>query len=250
MKTYRKTITFVIVLTLFVSLGASFGSAATSGQRYLTEFIPDTLKSQLSPDASTYEGLSTNALNKLTLFNTKVEELKKRGRVTSQEATSVQSDANALKSLLGNLKNSLNSIIDKLKGANKFSSEFDTIAVNSIRAKKAEAANKLVASGGARALLNAALANINAAISEINNIQADPIFSPRRASLNERAFGSLQGHGVLPVAYTNAPAGSAPAIRFAIVVIKCSVLGARLLIKTIKGTDTQEDADAFNNCDN
>jgi hypothetical protein len=249
MKTYRKTITLVIVLTLFVSLGASFGSATTSGQRYLTEFIPDILKAQLSPDASTYERLSTDALNKLTLFNNRVEQLKKRGQVTPQEAAGVQSDANTLKSLLGNLKNSLNSIIDKLKGANKFSSEFDTIAVNSVRAKKAEAANKLVASGGARALLNTTLSNLNAAITEINNIQADPIFSPRRASLNERDFGQVNGYSLLPVAHSNATAPAAPAVRFAIVVIKCSVLGARLLIKTIKGTDTQDDADAFRNCD-
>jgi hypothetical protein len=250
MKTYRKTITFVIVLTLFVSLGTSFGSATTSAQRYLTEFIPDTLKSQLSPDASTYERLSTDALNKVNLFNNKVEDLKRRGRVTPQEGASVQSDANALKSLLGNLKNSLNSIIDKLKSANKFTGDFDTLAANSIRAKKPEAANKLLASGGARALLNATLANISAAISEINNIQADPIFSPRRASLNERDFGQVKGYSLLPVASTSATAPAAPPVRFAIVVLKCAVLGGRLLIKTIKGNDTDQDAQDFKDCDN
>jgi FtsZ-binding cell division protein ZapB len=248
MKTYRKLVTLTLVLTLFASLGASFGSATISAQRSLSEFIPDTVKSQLAPDASNYERLATEAVSKVTLFNNKVEELKRRGRVTAQEKASIQSDGNALKSLLGNLRSSLSSIIDKLRSANKLSADFDAIAVNSIRAKKPEAADKLVAQGGARALLNATLSNLGAAISEINSIQSDPLFRASADSVNEKEFKQALGQGLIPVAYTTT--ASAPPARFAIVVIKCAVLGTRLLIKTIKGTDTQKDSDDFKNCDN
>jgi hypothetical protein len=248
MKSSRKTATFALLITLFAGLGASFGSPTASAQRYLSEFIPSTVKSQISPDAANYERLSVDAINKVLLFNNKVEEAKKRGRATAQEKASIQSEGNALKSLLGNLRNSLSSIIDKLRSANKLSPDFDSLALNSIRAKKSEAADKLTAQGGARALLNATLANLNAAITEINSIQADPIFRASAAPGSD--FDLRREHGLIPVAYTPAAAPSAPPARFAIVVIKCSVLGARLLIKTIKGTDTQQDADDFKNCDN
>jgi hypothetical protein len=247
MKTYRKTVTFALVITLFASLGASFGSTTANAQRYLTEFIPSTVKAQISSDASNFERLSADAIRNVTLFNSKVEQLKTRGRVTPQEKAGIQTEGNALKSLLGNLRSSLSSIIDKLRSANKLSADFDSLAVNSIRAKKSEAADKLTAQGGARALLNATLANLNAAITEINTIQADPLFRASADSLNERDFGQAR---LIPVAYAPVGTPSAPPARFAIVVIKCSVLGARLLIKTIKGTDTQQDADDFKNCDN
>src|SRR5690242_6688989 len=117
MKTYRQTITLVILLTIFVSLGTAFGTATPGAQRNLSEFIPTSLKSQLSPDATNIERLSTEGLAKVILFNNKVENLKRRGNVTPQEATVIQAEGNALKSLLGNLRNSLNSLVNQLKSA-------------------------------------------------------------------------------------------------------------------------------------
>src|ERR1044071_1845681 len=132
MKPYRNITTLVIVFTLIAGLGAAFGSPTASAQRSLSEFIPATLKSQISADAVNFERLSTEAVSKVTLFNNKVEDLRRRGSATPQEKAAVRAEAGALKSLLGNLRSSLSSIIDKLRGANKLTGDLDTLVANAI----------------------------------------------------------------------------------------------------------------------
>jgi hypothetical protein len=237
MKILNKTITFLIVLTFLASTGAPFGSAATD------EFLSPQLKAAISVDADTFINSSTDYLKNWEAIPAKIRELKAKANPTAVEINTTRNQLLTLKRLLNAMKTSLTGVINKLKAANKYV-EQDNFVLNSVRAKNAGAATKLQTEGGAHNILDSA-SNITEQLNVVDQFLADPIFRRNTASFY------LENHNNSPFKLVRASytpsAAAAPAFRLS---FTCLVLGSRLIIKTIKGTDTQRDADQFVNACN
>jgi hypothetical protein len=229
-----KTITFTIILTLFASLGVPCSSAA--GQ----EFLSPQLKAAISVDADTFINASNDYLKDWEKIPGRVRELKAKANPTAAEINVTRNELLNLKRLLNTMKTSLTAIINKLKAANKYV-EQDNFVFNSVRSKNAGAASKLQAEGGAHNILDNAV-NITDQLNRIDQILADPIFRRGTASLHTESAGHSQFK--LVRASFNANATATPVFRLS---FTCLVLGSRLIIKTVRGTETQRDVDQFIN---
>jgi hypothetical protein len=234
MKIFNKTITFVIALTLFASFAAPFGAAATE------DFLSPQLKAAIAVDSDAFLNSSNEYMKKWDAIPGKLAALKAKANPTAAEINVVRNDLLTLKNLLNSMKNSLTSVINKLKAANKFV-EQDNFVLNSVRNKNAGAASKLQAAGGAHSILENT-SDITEQLARVDQFLADPIFRRSTTSLNIES-GINSEFKVIRASFT-AEAPAAPAFR---VSFACLVLGSRLIIKTIKGTDTQRDADQFVN---
>jgi hypothetical protein len=236
MKTLNKTITFVIVLTFLISTGAPFGSAATD------EFLSPQLKAAISVDADTFINSSSDYLKNWEGIPARIQGLKAKANPTAAEINVVRTDLLNLKRLLNTMKTSLTAVINKLKGANKYI-EQDNFVLNSVRSKNAGAAGKLQSEGGAHNILDGT-SNITEQLNRVDQFLADPIFRRNTASFHLESDNNAE-FKIVRASYTTG-AAVAPVFRLS---FTCLVLGSRLIIKTIKGTDTQRDADQFvNNC--
>jgi hypothetical protein len=234
MKIFNKTITFVIALTLFASLAAPFGSAATE------EFLSPQLKAAIAVDSDAFLNSSNEYMKKWDAIPGKLAALKAKANPTAAEINVVRNELLNLKNLLNSMKNSLTSVINKLKAANKFI-EQDNFVLNSVRNKNAGAASKLQEAGGAHNILDGT-SNIAEQVAKIDQFLADPVF--RRGTTSLYIENGINSEFRFIRASFTAEAPAAPVFR---VSFTCLVLGSRLIIKTIRGTDTQRDADQFVN---
>jgi hypothetical protein len=234
MNTFYKTITFIIVLTLFASLGAPFASAASE------EFLSPQLKSAITVDADTFINSSADYLKNWEKIPGRVQELKAKANPTAAEINVTRNELLNLKRLLNTMKTSLTGIINKLKAANKYV-EQDNFVFNSVRSKNAGAASKIQAEGGAHNILDSVV-NISEQLNRIDQFLAEPIFRRGSASLHTESPNPSQFRLVRASFNANAPV--TPAFRLA---FTCLVLGSRLIIKTIRGTETQGDVNQFVN---
>jgi hypothetical protein len=234
MKILNKTITFVIVLTLFASIATPFGSAAT------TDFLSPQLKAAISVDADTFINSSNDYLKDWDKIPGKLQELKAKANPTAAEINVVRNGLLNLKRLLNTMKTSLTGVINKLKAANKYI-EQDNFVLNSVRSKNAGAASKLQTEGGAHNILDGT-SNITEQLNRVDQLLADPIFRRAAASFHPESDNNLEFKVVRASFASNTPA--APVFRLT---FTCLVLGSRLIIKTIRGEDTQRDTDQFVN---
>lgn len=232
MNTLYKTTTFIIVLTLFASLGAPFSSAASE------EFLSPQLKTAISVDADTFINSSADYLKNWEKLPGRVEELKAKANPTAAEINVTRNELLNLKRLLNTMKTSLTAIINNLKAANKYV-EQDNFVFNSVRSKNAGAAGKLQAEGGAHNILDSVV-NISDQLNRIDHLLAEPIFRRGTASLHTESPDGSQFK--LVKASFNASTPAPPVFRLA---FTCLVLGSRLIIKTIRGTETQGDVNQF-----
>lgn len=236
MKRLNKTITFVIALTLLASVGVPFGSAATD------EFLSPQLKAAISIDADTFINSSNDYLKDWEKIPGRIQALKAKANPTAVEINTTRNDLVNLKRLLNTMKSSLTAVINKLKAANKYI-EQDNFVLNAVRSKNAGAASKLQSEGGAHNILDGT-SNITEQINRVDQFLADPIFRRNTASFHIESDTNSEFNIVRASSTTLAPA--APVFRLS---FTCLVLGSRLIIKTLKGTDTQRDADQFvNSC--
>ncbi len=234
MKIFNKTITFVIALTLFASFAAPFDAAATE------DFLSPQLKAAIAVDSDAFLNSSNDYMKKWDAIPGNLAALKAKANPTAAEINVVRNDLLNLKRLLNSMKSSLTSVINKLKAANKYI-EQDNFVLNSVRSKNVGAASKLQAAGGAHNILDST-ANITEQVAKIDQFLADPIFRRSTTSFNIE-YGINSEFKVIRASFT-AEAPAAPVFRLT---FTCLVLGSRLIIKTIKGTDTQRDADQFVN---
>ena len=101
MKTYRKTISFIIVLTIIASLGTSFGSAATE------DFLSPQLKAAIAVDSDAFINSSSDYLKDWDKIPGKFEALRAKTNPTAAEINVVRNELLNLKRLLNNMKTSL-----------------------------------------------------------------------------------------------------------------------------------------------
>lgn len=234
MKRFNKTITFVIALTLFASFASPFGSAATE------DFLSPQLKSAIAVDSDAFLNSSADYVKNWEELPQKFAALKAKVNPTAAEINVVRNDLLNLKRLLQAMKSSLTSVINKLKAANKFI-EQDNFVLNSVRSKNAGAASKLQAAGGAHNILDST-SNITEQLARVDQFLADPIF--RRSTTSFNIENGINSEFKVIRASLTAKAPAAPVFK---VSFTCLVLGSRLIIKTIRGTDTQREADQFVN---
>jgi hypothetical protein len=233
MKILNKAITFTLVLTLLISIGTPFTSAATE------DFLSPQLKAAISVDTDTFINASNDYLKNWEELPQKLRELKAKTNPTAPEINALRNGLLNLKKLLNTMKTSLTAVNNKLKGANKFI-EQDNFVLNSVRSKNATAASKLQAEGGAHNILES-VTNISEQLNRVDQLLADPIFRRASASFHSES-GNPEFKLVKASFTTNTPA--TPVFRLG---FTCLVLASRLIIKTVRGTDTQRDVEQFVN---
>jgi hypothetical protein len=234
MKVVPKTITAITLFTLLLSLSAPFSQAASA------DFLSPQLKAAIAVDADSFINSATDYNKNWEKIPGRIQELKAKANPTPAEITTTRNDLVNLKRLLNTMKTSLTSLINKLKAANKYV-EQDNFVATALRGRNAAAASKLQAEGGAHTILDTVV-NISDQLNRIDQILADPILSPRRVGLRSEP-ASFAEFKPVRVAFSPAePAAPVFALGFT-----CRVLAARLIIKTVRGTETQQDVDQFVN---
>lgn len=238
MKPICKRLTQSLVLTIVLSLAASqLAFAAAPAQ----DFIPPQLRTQLAADLGLFENSAADYLKNWEALPVRIAELNRQSIVSPRDAASLRALGSQLKNQLTQLKGAADSLVSKLRNANKLNAEFDSFIAAAVTRKRPDAASKLTREGGARALLSA-VAQISEQQRLIDQMINDAL---RNARTSVHHIGdSPSRFAVVPVSLrqpTAAPA-ALPALRLS---FKCIVLGGRLIIKTIKGTDTPADAEQF-----
>jgi hypothetical protein len=234
MKQFNRTITAIIVLTLFAGIATPFSSAAAE------DFLSPQLKAAISIDADSFINASIDYDKNWEKIPGRIQELKAKANPTIAEITATRNQLLNLKRLLNSMKTSLTAVINKLKTANKFI-EQDNFVLNSVRGKNAGAASKIQAEGGAHTILESTT-DISGQLTRIDQLLADPIFRRGSAALYPDASGASEFKVVRASFRAEAPAAPAFRLNFT-----CLVLGSRLIIKTVRGNDTQRDVDQFVN---
>ncbi|MBI3653494.1 MAG: hypothetical protein HY231_20890 [Acidobacteria bacterium] len=232
MKRLHKTLSRLVVLTLLASFATSYSQAATD------EFLSPQLKAAISLDADSFINASSDYLKNWEGIPVRIADLKAKAKPTAAEIQSVRADLLRAKTQLNTMKNHLSAIINKLKAANKYV-EQDNFVVNAVRNKNAAAASKLQSAGGAHNILDGT-SNIADQLNRVDQFLADPIFQRRAVGFNRE--------GIFPSEFPLTRAAYRPASAAAPVfalTFTCLVLGARLIIKTLKGNDSTSDADHF-----
>jgi hypothetical protein len=105
----------------------------------------------------------------LRAFDSQAQAMKAKGRVTASESAALESKANAVRGGISGYQQNLNGFISKLKGAGKWTSEFDAHFEN-IATKSgfsAELISEVKSAGGARAFLEKASNQATALPAEI-----------------------------------------------------------------------------------
>ncbi|HXG65153.1 MAG TPA: hypothetical protein VNO70_08595, partial [Blastocatellia bacterium] len=207
--------------------------------------FPAQLKSQLASDANAFASAAPQYLDRWDAFLKQIESFRQQPTKLTADKSELTATATNLKRDLAGLKRNLDAWINKLRSAGKFNEALNAYLLSVLRRKSSESAETIAREGGALALLTETSAQLGRQPAEIDRL----VNALADGSVRSAQAGSLllkhETMAEATPARFNAVAhrSSAPAFRLS---FKCFVLGARLLIKTFQGTDTQQDVDDFN----
>jgi len=222
-------------------------------------FIGTQLRGQIDGDASRLiKQLPVYAGNWDKFLNV-ADRLKRQTSVTTEEQNKLSRIAEDVRREGDGLKGALEGLINKVRSAGKFTEGLDGFVSEKVTSLAPNFAGILKREGGARTFLNETVSLIGSRGGVIGNILkevAGKVAQNNNPSLRDRvalAGTSSTRFNLAPASFNTstasmeaAPAGEPPALKIS---FKCAVLGARLIIKTIKGTDSKDDVDGFSsNC--
>jgi hypothetical protein len=219
-------------------------------------FIGTQLRTQIDGDATRLikqlPGYAGNWENFLGL----ADRLKKQASVSPAEQNKINRIAEDVRREGETLKGVLEGVINKVRGAGKFNEGLDGFVADKVSSFAPGFAGLLKREGGARTFLTETASLIGSRGGVIGNILKEVA---AKVAVNNNA-PSLQNRvalvGTNSSALSFAPASfnvataeigpatpaEPPALKIS---FKCAVLGARLITKTIKGTDSKDDVDGF-----
>lgn len=223
-------------------------------------FIGTQLRGQIDGDATRLikqlPGYAGNWENFLGL----ADRLKKQASVSPAEQSKLNRIAEDVRREGEGLKGVLEGLINKVRGAGKFNEGLDGFVADKVASFAPSFAGILKREGGARTFLTDTVSLIGSRGGVIGNLLKEVAgkvaVNNNTPSLNDRIalVGTRSSSFSLAPASFNvatpeiaaAPPVEPPALKIS---FKCAVLGARLIIKTIKGTDSKDDVDGFSgNC--
>jgi hypothetical protein len=223
-------------------------------------FIGTQLQGQINADATRLikqlPGYAGNWENFLGL----ADRLKKQASVSPAEQNKLNRIAEDVRREGEGLKGVLDGLINTVRGAGKFNEGLDSFVADKVSGFAPSFAGILKREGGARTFLTDTVSLIGSRGGVIGNllkeVAAKVAVNNNTPSLQDRvslvgistsrlSFAPASFSVTAPEIAPPAPA-EAPALKIS---FKCAVLGARLIIKTIKGTDSKDDVDGFaGNC--
>lgn len=211
-------LTLLVLLSLATTSTNAFATHASSGA---DDFIPVQLRTQITGDADRFSNSATDYVkdwDKLPILTAELS--KKNGALSAAEKSQLQTLTNSLKRQIREMQVSLGNITQKLRDSNKLTPELDSY-INAYLKGKGNSASVLryiEQENNTRGLLSSANQLFSAQITKIDGIVND-IVSPRAK------------------AHAGAPASGS---RFV-----CGVLTFKLIVKVLKGTDTEKDSEDF-----
>lgn len=248
---YRFT-ALVAVISILSIQGLAFQGGKSDA------FIGTQLRGQIDGEATRLikqiPGYAGNWDNFLGL----AERLKKQASVTPAEQNKLNKLAEDVRREGEGIKGALEGLISKVSSAGKFNEGLDSFVADKVAGFAPNFAGLLKREGGARTFLRDAVSQIGSRGGIIGNLVKEvaakvavnnntPSLQDRVALVGTRSssftFAPASFSTTSPVIEATTPV-EPPAFKLS---FKCAVLGARLIIKTIKGTDTKDDADGFGN---
>lgn len=242
--------------TALVAVLALLSAQALAWQGGKSEaFIGAQLRGQIDGDATRLIKQLPGYAGNWDKFLNVADRLKKQSAVTADEQARLNRIAEDVRREGEGLKGVLEGLISKVRSSGKFNEGLDSFVSEQVTKFAPNFSGILKREGGARTFLTEATSLIGSRGGVINNILrevATKVAQNPAPSLRDRialAGTNSPNFNLVPASFnasTTAMAAAPPAAPPALKVsFKCAVLGARLIIKTIKGTDSKDDVDGF-----